>query len=445
MSTSVRETQARLLADSRSSEPRARLAQAVSRAEFLLRVSRTVSALQNPQRSLEALGDLLLDELVDVAQVTVRTGTWQITGSGALGHRTEAVTALRADGTPDALEQVLRSAVAEEVVVPASGPRRRRVLASVLVDPELVDQADASGVEQLLVLPLTARGRCFGVLVLARSRGLGLSGANSFLEDLAERIAVGLDGGLVVAESRYTASVLRRSLAPIELPDVPGLELASFYRVAHESEDVGGDFFDVHGPVDDVSLLCGDVTGKGVEAAVAAKRIRNAVRTASMVDRSPGWVLGLVNRVLSSEADAFSERLATAACVRLRREGDELVARVANAGHPATLVLRAGGGLDEVQTEGLALGLLDGCDYPEAEVRLHAGDLLLLYTDGVTEAHGLTDLFGEERLRQTLAPLAGLPASAVVEAIAVAVSQHLGDRPHDDIAVLAAQFRPDPG
>ena len=74
--------------------------------------------------------------------------------------------------------------------------------------------------------------------------------------------------------------------------------------------------------------MCGDVTGKGVEAAVHAKRIRNAVRTASHVDRSPAWILGLVNKVLVSDDDTFSERLATATCVRLRP--DTHVLRVSN-------------------------------------------------------------------------------------------------------------------
>jgi serine phosphatase RsbU (regulator of sigma subunit) len=76
-------------------------------------------------------------------------------------------------------------------------------------------------------------------------------------------------------------------------------------------------------------------------------------------------------------------------------------------------------------------------------VSLGPRDTVVLYTDGVTEARGVDDMFGEERLRRLLTTVAGLPAQAIVESIAVAVHDHLGDRRHDDIAVVAVQYRPD--
>ena len=135
-----------------------------------------------------------------------------------------------------------------------------------------------------------------------------------------------------------------------------------FLRVAHEHEELGGDFYDIHGEDDDLTVLLGDVAGKGVEAAVHAKRIRNAVRTASHVDRDPAWILGLVNRVLCSEAEALSEVISTAVCARLRPGPDTLVVEIANAGHPPALVLRADGTVETVTAEGVALALLDEHD-----------------------------------------------------------------------------------
>lgn len=443
MSVSVRESQTQLLDDSRAAEPQARLTQAVSRAEFLLRLSRTLSAVQNPLRALEALTTLLVEDLVDVAQVVVRTGAWQLYAGGVSGQEPRSGSTRRMDLRPAALEQAMRRGMPKEVVLPGRADARALALRSLLVEDSLADLVDERGTEHLLSVPLVARGQVFGVLLLGRARGSGFTGAHEFLEDLGERISTGLDVSLVVADSRHVASVLRASLAPVALPEVAGLELASYYQVAHTSADVGGDFFDVHGPHDDLILMCGDVTGKGVEAAVHAKRIRNAVRTASHVERSPAWILELVNKVLVSESEHFSERLATATCLRLRLEADVLRVDLANAGHPPALLLRADGRVEEVDAPGVALALLEGSDYAQVSLELHARDTLLLYTDGITEARGADDLFGEHRLQTLLRGLGGTPATAVVDSVAVAVSQHLGDRAHDDIAVVAVQFRPD--
>lgn len=444
MSTSVRERHARLLAESRSAEPRARLAQASSRAEFLLRLSRTVTAIQNPERALSALVTLLLEDMVDVAQVVVRTGPWQLVCGGTQGGELHARNERWTDATPEHLAEALRRGLADEVVLPKGGAARTRLLASFLPAPELVAEVDALGTEHLALLPLTARGRTFGLLAIGRAPGFGFRGAQPFLEDLAERIAVGLDASLLLAESRYVASVLRQSLAPAEVPRIRDLELATFYRVAHQSQDLGGDFLDVHGSDDDLILVCGDVAGKGVEAAVHAKRIRNCVRTASQVERSPGWILGLVNRVLISEADSFSEAMATGVCARLRPQGDHVDIDLANAGHPPALLVRADGSVEEVNADGMALALVEDAAYTETTIALGPRDTLVIYTDGVTEARGADDLFGDERLRAALRGLGGLPASALVESVAVAVAAHLGDRAHDDIALFAVQFRPDP-
>ena len=444
MTTSVRERHARLLAESRSAEPRARLAQASTRAEFLLRLSRTVSAIQNPQRALDTLVSVLLEEMVDVAQVVVRSGPWQLVSGAVQDGSIHSSAARIVEGTPVDLDSALRRGLRDDVVLPKSGAARRQALADFIPDAGLVDEVDALGSEQLAVLPLNARGRSFGVLVIGRAPGFGFGDAQNFLDDLAARIAVGLDATLVVAESRYVASVLRRSLAPTDLPKVPGLTLATYYRVAHQSQELGGDFLDIHGPEDDLILLCGDVAGKGVEAAVHAKRIRNAVRTASLVDRSPSAILGLTNRVLVSEAEEFSEGMATGVCARLRPEGGTMRVDLANAGHPAALLIRADGTVEEVVADGVALALIDNNTYADTELTLHPRDTLLVHTDGVTEARGVDDLFGDRRLRDCLRGLGGLPPSAIIESIAVAVSDHLGERAHDDIAVFAAQFTPEP-
>jgi serine phosphatase RsbU (regulator of sigma subunit) len=117
---------------------------------------------------------------------------------------------------------------------------------------------------------------------------------------------------------------------------------------------------------------------------------------------------------------------------------------VTNAGHPACLVLRADSSVQPVDDSDVLLGVTDLASYAETTVELAPGDTLVLHTDGITEARGADGMFGEERLHAVLKEMAGLPAQAVVEALAVAISEHLGDRSHDDIAVVVARYRPEP-
>src|SRR6478609_7749735 len=131
LTTSVRERHARLLA-----EPRSRLAQASSRAEFLLRLSRTVSAIQNPQRALETLVSVLLEEMVDVAQVFVRTGQSQLVCGAVQGGPVHHTASRVVEGTPADLENALRRGLRDDVVLPKASAARRAALAAFLPDDE---------------------------------------------------------------------------------------------------------------------------------------------------------------------------------------------------------------------------------------------------------------------------------------------------------------------
>jgi hypothetical protein len=280
---------------------------------------------------MEALAGLLAEEMVAFAQVTVFSGIRQIT-SGVV-HEGPVITraGLSVDTRMPVIDELVRHGIFEHLMLP-TGTERREVIDQLVPEPALARALDDLGTESLVLLPLVARGRTFGALALARPSGYGFDeNALGFLEDLAQRVSIALDANLVVAESRHVASVLRQSMMPSTTRTVPYLDTAVFLRVAHEHEELGGDFYDSHGEDDDLTVVLGDVAGKGVEAAVHAKRIRNAVRTASLVDRDPAWILGLVNRVLVAEAEELSEVISTAVCARLRPGPRGLVVELANA------------------------------------------------------------------------------------------------------------------
>jgi serine phosphatase RsbU (regulator of sigma subunit) len=289
----------------------------------------------------------------------------------------------------------------------------------------------------MLTIALTARGTTYGALTIAQRAGVGFDeDAVAFLEDFAHRVAVTLDTARALAESRRVAAVLSRDLTPPRLPELAGVEFATYYRVAFEQEALGGDFYDVHGGDDEWTAVVGDVCGKGVEAAVLTGRVRQAVRTGALVDRDPAQVLRLANRVLVADSD---ETFVTAVCARGRRVGDVLHLDIAAAGHPEPLVVRRDGSVEQVPASGTVLGLLEDTAYTSVHLELAEGETCLFYTDGIAEAPGHRTRFGDERMREVLRATGPCHVTAQVESVAVALSAHLRGRAHDDIAILAVQ------
>ncbi|MFF0229604.1 PP2C family protein-serine/threonine phosphatase [Micromonospora sp. NPDC005254] len=114
--------------------------------------------------------------------------------------------------------------------------------------------------------------------------------------------------------------------------------------------------------------------------------------------------------------------------------------RIAGGGHPAPLLVTAAGSVVPVPVGGMPVGALADARFADARVHLDPGDLLLAYTDGVTEANGgpvHAEKFGAHRLRAALAAAAGLPPAALVDRLLQVVDEWLGGQAHDDIAVLA--------
>jgi phosphoserine phosphatase RsbU/P len=438
LTSSVQDTTSDLLVTPRRPDAETRLRLDSERAAFLARASRTVGGSMQTERAVELILELLVPEVVDWAQVVLReAGLLHCHATLAQGPVQYAAVPAPREGS-STLSRVMARGLRElSLVSMGPGEADNSALASAVPAPELREAVDSIRPADLLVIPLTARGRGFGALTLARRGGDGFDeDAIAFLEELAHSLAVTLDATRNLADSRRVAGVLSRDLAPPNLPDVPGARLAKYYRVAFEHEALGGDFYDVHGGDDDWTAVVGDVCGKGVEAAVLTGRVRQAVRTAALVDRSPARVLDLVNRVLVSEGEGT---FVTAVCARVRRRGDDLVVSVAAAGHPQPYLLRASGGLERVPVEGTVLGLFDDHGYDETVVVLQPGDACLFFTDGVLEAPGFEEQFGEERLHEVLASAPRWDVNAVVETVAMTLTEHVGDRAHDDIAILGVQ------
>jgi sigma-B regulation protein RsbU (phosphoserine phosphatase) len=438
VSQRVREAAFDLLAAVSADQEEAHLRQRSQRASFLARVSRTVAGSLHTERAVDLVLGLLVPEVVDWAQVVLRGGAVLECHALLDGGHIERATAPAPRAGTSTLGRVLSRGLSDLALV-TMGPEDEpdSALSSAVPAPELRESLARIRPVDLLALPLTARGRTFGALTLARRSRDGFDhDAVAFLEELAHTLASTLDAARTLADSRRVAGVLSRDLTPPSLPEMDGARLASYYRVAFEHEALGGDFYDIHGGADDWTAVVGDVCGQGVEAAVLTGRVRQAVRTAALVDRSPAKILTLVNQVLVQEGEGT---FVTVVCARVRRSGDALVVDVAAGGHPEPYLLRAAGGVERVPAEGTVLGLFDADDYSDVQVRLRPGDSILFFTDGVVEAPGSEERFGEDRLNELLTAAPRTEVTAVVESLAATISEHVGDRAHDDIAILGLQ------
>ncbi|MGA7522748.1 MAG: SpoIIE family protein phosphatase [Acidobacteriaceae bacterium] len=216
------------------------------------------------------------------------------------------------------------------------------------------------------------------------------------------------------------AREVQQQLVPTSLPDIAGFSL---YAAYHPAAEVGGDFYQVLAPKGGSSLLViGDVSGKGLKAAMTGTLALGALRAFASENLSPAALLGRLNRELCS---ARSDGFITCLCVRLDGEGKLLLA---NAGHLAPYC----NGEELELPPGLPLGLTPDADYEETTLQLAADDTLTFLSDGVVEArNSLGELFGFDRTRAI--------SRGSAESIATA-AQAFGQE--DDITVLTLQFAP---
>jgi serine phosphatase RsbU (regulator of sigma subunit) len=300
----------------------------------------------------------------------------------------------------------------------------------------------ALDLRSILMVPLRTPERTLGVLSLAFAEsGRSFTGEDiSLATSLAARAALHIRNAQLYTERSHIARTLQASLLPRRLPDVPGLELAARYRAAGDQNDVGGDFYDVF-PTEDGSwaAVIGDVSGKGPEAAALTSLTRHTLRASSLQHSGPAENLRVLNRALLTDTD--TTRFSTVLYAHLRPSEDGTLVTLASGGHPGPLVLRAHGALERVDARGTLIGGVSDPVFEEHEVRLGSGDLMLLYTDGVTELRTRDPQFGERRLAETLGGLHGASAARVVDAVERMAVELQDGPPRDDIALLAVRVR----
>ena len=305
-----------------------------------------------------------------------------------------------------------------------------------------LEMLTALDVRSLMIVPMSTGGRRLGTIAfaLAESARRYDRADLSVAEELARRAAVAIDNARLYRERSYIARTLQESLLPPELPEVAGAEVAARFHPAGEAIEVGGDFYDVFDTSHGWSVVMGDVCGKGADAAAVTALARYTLRTLGVQETSPAEVLRKLNDALLRQRT--DRRFCTVAYASLHVNGNgSAEVCLASGGHPLPYVLRADGTVETVGQPGTLLGVLPDVRLSDTAVQLGHGDLLVLYTDGVTEARGPDGMLGGEELATVLASCAGLDANSVAARIESAALEIQEGNPRDDIAILVVRIR----
>ncbi len=301
------------------------------------------------------------------------------------------------------------------------------------------------GLRSILCVPLQFKGNTIGVIYVDNRLQIGLftpadlelltaiAATASVAIENARVYQVAIEKGRMERELQM-AREAQASLLPRQTPQLPGWEFAAFWRPARQ---VAGDFYDFI-PGERLGLVIADVSDKGMPAALFMALVRSIVRASVAQALAPAQAISQANRLIC--ADSMNNMFVSLFYAQLDPMSGELV--YVNAGHNPPLLLRAGSAeLIELTRTGMVMGVFDTVRYDQRSVQLDSGDLLLLYTDGVTDAlDEQGQAFGIERVRRLIVQHRNATAAELSSALDRAVTEFTGAAAHfDDITVLVAK------
>jgi sigma-B regulation protein RsbU (phosphoserine phosphatase) len=333
---------------------------------------------------------------------------------------------------------------------------RDRVLnekASILVRDAQLDDAfkgRMSIVEQkvhtMMAVPLQTRDRIIGLIyvdspfILREFTKDDLSLLTIMANQAAFRIVSALlseaeETERIMRRDLDQAAVIQKRMLPDEAPKIPGADIAGFNAAC---KTVGGDYYDFFPyPDDKVALALGDVSGKGMPASLMMMALHARVQVLAEDPKDLGGFMARLNKATCAKCP--SNRFITFFFCVFDAASGEL--RFANAGHNPPIVMRASGEAEMLEGGGPVLGILSIAPYSEEHTTVGMGDMLVLYSDGVTEATNQDfDEFGEERFIEVLRRHRSDPAATIVEAVMKALGEFAAGAPQaDDITLVVAK------
>jgi len=409
------------------------------RLEFLIAATSMLDSSLDPDETLRRIAQIAVPELAELCVIDLvgRDGAIETTLAAAVDPAVAAeVERVRKEFPLD-----MRGAHPVARVLDSNEPQIIRDLSDRSALQRLSQRGEDqrfmqdAGYGSAAVFQIVARGRTHGTISFLRV-GTDVRYRRdelAVLKDLTGRAAMAYDNARLYAERAHVARTLRHSLMPATLPAIPGLELAAYFRPMGAGNEVGGDFYDVFGDDRHSWLVVGDVCGSGAEAAALTGFIRHTTIAYARQATNPAEVLAQVNQAMLDQD--FEGRFATTILAHVILRGSVYECTIATAGHPAGLVRRSGGAVEELGDCGTLLGVFPDPVIPEVSAVLEPGDVLALYTDGLSDARApdrtITVQEMSERLRRSSPGDAQDAIDALLELV------ELDDTVRDDIAILA--------
>jgi serine phosphatase RsbU (regulator of sigma subunit) len=401
-------------------------------ARGLLGLSDALNTINATINSTLDFGDIMRHVVVEAAEATgadrvgmLRRGEdgWKLVYGH--GYPADAVGKVYSSAQ---LPYAVRAAVQREVVVDNEAAR-------VFVAHPDAALADDTG--SIMTVALTLKGEVFGVLAFrARSSGVFNARRVDFARKLSSSLSLALHNARLFESQRTIADTLQQAL--LVMPRrIRGIEFGSLYQASTLGEAVvGGDFYDLF-EIDNrsVGVVIGDIAGKGLKAATLTSLVKDSIRAYTHIDSSPAWTIEQTNSLLfdsTSDSD-----FATVFLGILDTESGELT--YCSAGHPTALIRATDGAVRGLAVGSTVIGAFEEVEARDGTERLAPGEILVLYTDGITEARCKDDFFGEERLVETVSHTAATTAE-MPEALVEAIKNCPDAMLPDDVAILCVSM-----
>jgi sigma-B regulation protein RsbU (phosphoserine phosphatase) len=304
-------------------------------------------------------------------------------------------------------------------------------------------KVESGQIRSVLSVPLKVKDRMIGVINLINKKEGPFNREDERLVGIiATQSAQVLENARLYEEEKrlqqmehelQMARDIQQSLLPKKNPEIPGASVAG---LSHPAREVGGDYFDfIPMGSNRLGVVIADVSGKGVPASLLMSNIQATLRVQALSSNSPGHCITEANTALHKST--ASDKYATLFYGILEMEKKTFTST--NAGHNAPMLISSGECCRRLETGGIVLGMMSDVPFEDESVPLNSGDLLVMFSDGITEAmDDREEEFGEERLIELLSEHQGLDPEALLEKIVSRVKAFTGGTQQQDDMTLVA-------